>query len=243
MKLPSFNILKYQITPPWQIDLQHHQLMIALSLGVLTELGFCYFAIKKLNHIFSILQVETIAQFILLSIILGFMYFLPKRGNLRAKLGISLMNAEDWRLVAKSLGVIYLFQILFTPLWQKILELSGIGFREEQRLLEICSSAEWKTAIMVFFLAAILIPVVEEVVFRRVLFAVLLPLGVVPAVVVGALIFALLHFFILGFWSLFVLGIIFQVIYLRSKNLSVNIAVHIIFNSISISAALLSGVK
>lgn len=63
----------------------------------------------------------------------------------------------------------------------------------------------------------ILVPISEEVFFRRGLYGVLRPLGAWTALIVTSLLFSAVHFFLLGFPSLFLMGLVFQLVYLKTQ--------------------------
>lgn len=60
----------------------------------------------------------------------------------------------------------------------------------------------------------IVVPVCEEIFFRRLLFGLLRPLGAWAAVAGGAALFSAAHLFLLGAPSLFLMGPAFQLVYL-----------------------------
>lgn len=87
--------------------------------------------------------------------------------------------------------------------------------------------------------AVIVAPVVEEIGFRRVLFGLFRPLGAWPAILMSCAVFSLVHGFLLGIPGLFLLGFLFQYAYLRTRNLTAAVLLHMVVNLIATAAALI----
>ena len=84
--------------------------------------------------------------------------------------------------------------------------------------------------ILVAVLVALVIPAVEELVFRRLLYGLFRPLGGVVALGLTATLFGCVHFFLLGLPSLIFMGVVFQIAFLTSRNLLVPFMIHMIIN-------------
>ena len=82
--------------------------------------------------------------------------------------------------------------------------------------------------------AVIIAPLVEEILFRLVLFDALRPMGVGSAAVVAAGAFAFLHGTVVQAPALFVLGLVLQYMRGRYRTLWAPITLHATFNSISV---------
>ena len=79
---------------------------------------------------------------------------------------------------------------------------------------------------------AIIAPIVEEIVFRGVLYRLLaVRIGVPVAIVVSGLLFGAIHFNAMGFIPLSALGMYFAYLYQQTGSLWVPIAVHALFNA------------
>ncbi len=132
--------------------------------------------------------------------------------------------------------LMYLTNIAFTVLYSVI----GIaGSSENQEILEELITIN---PLVMLLPVAILIPVIEEVLFRGVLLEIFEKrFGVIAGAVISSLMFASLH--VTGASSLiflpiyFALGLILALLYLKSdKNILVAIGAHIINNSIVVIA-------
>ena len=77
---------------------------------------------------------------------------------------------------------------------------------------------------------AVLPPILEELMFRKVLCDRLMPLGEGYAVVVSALIFGLAHGNLFQFFYAFLLGIVFATVYIKTGRLRYTIVYHVIIN-------------
>ena len=93
---------------------------------------------------------------------------------------------------------------------------------------------------MLSVLVTVIVPVAEELLFRRILFAGLLPFGNNCAWIGTACVFSACHLFLAGAPGLFVIGLGFQWLYCRYKNLAASILAHGALNSCTILAVLFS---
>ena len=108
-----------------------------------------------------------------------------------------------------------------------------LGFpTDRQEMLDIFTRAESPAMIvLVIFLAVVVAPVVEELVFRAGLFRFLrLRLPRVVALTLPAVIFGSLHGNLVAFAPLVALGIIFSLAYERTGSLAVPVIAHGLFN-------------
>ena len=95
-------------------------------------------------------------------------------------------------------------------------------------MLAECDNASLPYFLALLALAGVLIPIVEELMFRRLLFGLLRPIGTVAAMLATALIFAAAHGFLYGLPALLGLGLVFQWQYLHTGNLLTPMMTHII---------------
>ena len=84
----------------------------------------------------------------------------------------------------------------------------------------------WVSALLVVFVA----PVMEELIFRKLLIDRLLPLGEYAAVVLSALLFATFHFNLYQFFYAGLIGALLALIYLRTGSIRLCIALHACVN-------------
>lgn len=160
--------------------------------------------------------------------------------QLPKKAGLGRMR---WRATGFTIGFMLPLTIavgVTTSCFQLLLKKFGIDFAECQPLLEFAAQADATTLVLVVLAVCVLVPIAEELLFRRAMFGALLPLGETPALIFTALIFALCHGFLLGLPGLFLLGAGFQYLYRRYQNLAYPLLAHAFFNFIPICAVLLS---
>lgn len=81
---------------------------------------------------------------------------------------------------------------------------------------------------------AVLVPVMEELAFRGVVFSSLRPFGTGFAVVGSAMIFALAHLDLSTVIFAFVAGLVFGYVYARTENLWVSICIHALNNGLAV---------
>jgi len=98
----------------------------------------------------------------------------------------------------------------------------------------------WRLTVLLISIT-VLAPVLEEILFRRVLYDLLHRYcGVWGGIILTSAIFAAIHLFLLGFPMLMLCGVIFQLAYLRSRSLTAAIELHAVFNTIGVITALVT---
>lgn len=93
---------------------------------------------------------------------------------------------------------------------------------------------DWNSFVLVAFIAIVIAPTIEEIVFRRVIFGfVRLKVGLAAAVIITSALFAGIHMRIVDFPTLFVLGVIWQLLFIFHKSLFPSILYHTFHNSVA----------
>ena len=124
-----------------------------------------------------------------------------------------------------------------TAAWKFVLKTLKIPFPETQEALIAIKEMSGVEKLRMFFGVCVLPPVLEELLFRRLLYGALLRLGRVPSAVLTALIFSVCHFFVAGLPGLFLLGIGFQYVYLKYRNLAAAMFLHFLVNATAFAFA------
>lgn len=226
----------WRIAPSWWMTAAI--LLAAFQTLCMVVLVFGLYLRDKL----PVLVPDGVAGSLMLAAMLGMLYHLPERGGLAAKLGLRKFRERDLRIVLAGIAAVYLWEFSVTPLWEMLLRALHITWRENQALLELCASGSWRRFVAMLALVGVLTPVMEEVLFRRLLYSLLRPLGVWNGLILTSFIFSAVHLFLHGFPALVGIGAVFQWIYLRSGNLAASILAHVIFNFIALSVAFFFGV-
>ena len=144
------------------------------------------------------------------------------------------LGGFDWKFVGRVLLLFLplMFAVGFaTFLWQKLLVFFGIPFEEKQQLLTMIKDYHGGKLFQLYFGVCVIPPLTEELLFRRLIYGELLRFGFMPAFIVTALMFSLCHFFISGMPGLFILGLAFQYVYLKEKNISAAMLLHWLVNT------------
>ena len=150
------------------------------------------------------------------------------------------LSAQDIKLCVKMWLPLLLTVGVVTLLWSSLLKYLHIPFQEKQVWLTVIKEYHGVESVQLFFGLCVLPPVVEELLFRRLIYAELLRFGKVTAFVVTAILFALCHFFAAGMPGLFVLGAAFQFVFLKQKNLSAAMLLHGLVNAAAFFSTVLS---
>ncbi|MDD5729152.1 MAG: type II CAAX endopeptidase family protein [Victivallales bacterium] len=166
------------------------------------------------------------------------LYYAGKPGGLRQK--FKLINFHPRQLLLSCAGAVLLLLVMgdFISLYHRIL--NGFGIRLQKPPIEaiLRESGGWTLAAVCAGII-ILAPFTEELVFRRFVFGFLAPrCGFTAALLLTALVFALIHFSLYSFPALFILGIAFQLIYLKFGSLYPAIFMHAFNNAIATAVIL-----
>lgn len=111
---------------------------------------------------------------------------------------------------------------------------------KKQFAVEIIGQYDGMALVKIFFALCIFAPLIEELLFRRIIYGFLLRYGFRFAMVLTAAGFSLCHFFIPGLPGLFLLGLGFQFAALKHRNLAASVWVHSMVNSFAFAAAYFS---
>lgn len=230
---------------PWRVNLPWMILLPILIVGIaaafLGALGgglAGYFLLDIMPNGSS--APELFGQNLLaLPVLFGAFALWPPVGRLAGKLGLRPLKWADLGIAVTICAAVIMLGGALTSVWQPLLDLTGIPYTEKQSLLISFATAPWWELIMMGVLLIVAVPVGEEILFRRVLFGLLRPLGAWNGILLTSLIFSLVHFFLFGIPALFVMGLGFQLAYLLRRNLSTAILTHGLVNTCALIATLL----
>ena len=164
---------------------------------------------------------------------LGLFYAEP-RGYLREKLSVrNEITGEDWLLLFRVLVILLAVNAVLTSVWMSLLRYLGISCAAQQEVAHLIARAPWGMALWMVFSVTVLSPLFEEILFRRLLYGLLLPLGEKAAFAGTALLFAGIHGFAAGFPALLMMGLAFQYVYQRSGNFLLPCLLHASVNFIA----------
>ena len=147
------------------------------------------------------------------------------------------LTKSEWKLVLLGFGIAVLGSGVLGDLWKTVLDIFEIPYDEEQPIVDMFRRSAWGGKLLVAITAVLVVPFFEEVLFRKTIFAFFARWGNILAIVITSFIFGAVHFFLLGFPSLCWIGLVFQVIYLRSRNIMVSTAAHGLLNLCALAAA------
>ena len=220
--------------PPWRVDVPWPFLPVMLL--VMTGIAImAFFAVSRFFSRFpGMIREGAVQASILLAVLLMFA-LIPPIGNVAGKLGVRKLRPGDLGFVLLGLLLIYLWQFFTLPLWSNFLDACDLAVEQRQVLLVECGRSSTLGFLEMLAVAGVLIPFVEEVVFRRLIFGFCRPVGMWTALIATSLIFAAAHDFLYGLPALFGLGAVFQLQYLRTGNLLAPVLTHMIFNLISLT--------
>lgn len=185
--------------------------------------------------------ITTIAFFIQNLIFLCPIYFLVvKKYKLKPEaLGfgnIGVINTLKW--IAKGFGLVIVFNIFFNSvILRYVNEVPGFLTQESHIPLFGEATPDIILAIIVLIIVA---PIVEETLFRGfILQSFLSKFGPKTASTVSAVIFALMHFEFQSMGKIFVLGLILNWLFMRTKSVWPCIGFHVLNNAVALLAEFL----
>ena len=151
-----------------------------------------------------------------------------------SQLGAKNPDIKDFAAVLLFYMAVIMISAIVTCPWEILLEYYGIEITAKQQMLVDVINANWPERIFMFLAICALTPVVEEVLFRRIIFGALLNVvSPLTAILTTSMLFAIVHFFLRGLPALFIMGLGFQLIYLMRKNLFSAILLHALVNGVA----------
>lgn len=146
---------------------------------------------------------------------------------------LPIRTAAAW--VLKGFGLMILFNGLFFLLSQRFAE-QVPGFEEQAPYLPLFGSGALDTSAAILVLV-ILAPIIEEIVFRGfVLQTLLAKIGPYSASALSAFIFAVMHLEPASGGAIFILALILNWIFMRSRSLAPCIVFHMLNNALALTA-------
>ncbi len=162
------------------------------------------------------------------------LFHVEPHGRLWEKLSIrNNLTGADWLLLLQTLVILLAVNAVLTTLWTGLLRYLGISCAMQQEVAQFIARAPWGMALWMVFSVTVLSPLFEEMLFRRLLYGLLLPLGEKTAFAGTALLFAGIHGFATGFPALLMMGLAFQYVYRRSGNFLLPCLLHASVNFIA----------
>ena len=153
-----------------------------------------------------------------------------------AQLGIKALRKRDFSTILVIYLIIVVFSAVIGNIWQDFLAGRGYDFAEQQDIIrEICNATTIQRVFM-FISVCLLTPVVEEVLFRRLIYGLWSSKLWLAATIFTSLLFSLMHFFVLGIPTLFLIGLGCQFICLYRQNLLLSILLHCLINTVAFFA-------
>ncbi len=159
-------------------------------------------------------------------------------GTIAERFGFRGISRRD-ALPAISMIGVFLAVAGVSYLFKKVLTLFGTNL-QEQPLVEFACKAGWGSFTLILVSGVILAPAAEELVFRHVVFNALcggMDRLKVPAAICSAALFSLIHGIMLQSLSLFLVGLVLQLGYLRG-GIARSILMHSAFNACSMACLL-----
>jgi hypothetical protein len=166
-------------------------------------------------------------------------YFVGKPGKLLRKLKLVRFRFSQ---ITVSFGVMLLLLFILgtaMPIYLQLLKILNI--ETEKPIIDTLIKSSGPAALFWLCLGVIVLaPISEELIFRRFIFDFLAPrCGFIGSIMISSGLFALIHFSVYSFLSLFILGVGFQLIYLKFRSIYPAIFLHAFNNAFAVSALLL----
>ena len=165
----------------------------------------------------------------------------------RRKLAVSTFFGMTWRGAARDVGagvVAFLgmmpILMLGTLLYQTLLRAFHVPVDFQDILINLTGEHAWSVRAYLFFLAVVLAPIAEEVLFRGILLRfVAQRAGILGGCVLTSMLFAAIHLHVPSLAPIFILSLSLSLVYLATGSLLSSITVHMLFNAQSLGLMLL----
>jgi len=167
------------------------------------------------------------------------MYFVGRPGRLLRKFKMIDLhrNHISFGFIGAIVALIGIANIMY--IYLGILKKIGVKL-EKPVVEEILKNSEPNSLWIIIFAVIVLAPISEEIIFRRFIFGFLAPrCGLIIAMVITAALFAAIHMSLYSLPALFLLGIAFQLIYLKFGSIYPAIIMHAFNNAIAVTLILL----
>ncbi len=191
------------------------------------------FALLEIKNISPIIHVLLPSVIIIPSICI-IMYFAGKPGNLLRK--FKMVNLHSDHISAGFAATIVLLFVMANLMYVYHKLLSMLGIKLEPPPIEaLLKSSDSSSLWFLCFGIIVLAPISEELIFRRFIFGFLAPrCGFIVSLLITAGLFAAIHMSLYSLPALFLLGIGFQLIYLKFGSLYPAIIMHAFNNAIAV---------
>ena len=152
-------------------------------------------------------------------------------------LGVKSISLQDVMITVLITVLILILSGIASKFWRFQLEHFGFKFHDKQDIAETISGGKsWLDLLLLYVSVCIITPIIEEVLFRRLIYSVFRKYDATAAFFVTSAIFSVIHFFIPGIAGLFILGCGFQFIFLYRKNLACAMIAHSMVNTVAFFA-------
>ncbi|MBR7156209.1 MAG: CPBP family intramembrane metalloprotease [Lentisphaeria bacterium] len=154
------------------------------------------------------------------------------------KCGLRRLCLRDILITVLITAAAILFSGFATSHWQNFLTANGISFAPKQAVLVQMKTVPPRHLLMLIAGTCLITPLIEEILFRRVIYGALLKMGMIPAFLLTSLLFGAAHFFLAGIPGLTILGMGFHLSFLLTGNLSAAVLSHLLVNTLATLSAL-----
>ena len=165
-------------------------------------------------------------------------------GKLTEKLGISLPEKKCIIHTLSFLPLLLIGVAAITMHWKYTLRKLEIPFENQQEMLKLVAFDSPLQVSLLILLVVMIVPFLEELIFRRILFDLFArSAGYNGAAFLSAGIFSAAHGFTAGAPALFLMGLAFQWIYSRHRNLACAVLLHALCNLFAIAVMVISKLR
>ena len=162
-------------------------------------------------------------------------YFVGKTGRLFRKFKLRSLHYSHILISLASAVLLLIVAGNVLRIYHMLLSTNGIKL-DSPKIEKLLQTSDSGSLYLMCFGIIVLAPISEELIFRRFIFGFLAPrYGFVAALLLTSLAFALIHFSLYSLPALFILGIGFQLIYLKFGSLYPAIMMHAFSNAIAVT--------
>lgn len=149
------------------------------------------------------------------------------------KCGLRRLCLRDILITIVITAAAIIFSGIVSSHWHNFLTANGVNFAPKQEVLVQIQRVPQRQLLMLLAGTCVITPLIEEILFRRVIYGMLLKLGMIPAFLLTSVLFGIVHFFLAGAPGLIILGMGFHLAFLLTGNLSSAVLAHVLVNSLA----------
>ncbi len=158
---------------------------------------------------------------------------LPFR-SARRRIGLRYPSKRTLKVSLVAYAIIMFLCAVVTPIWATIIDRLEVELPKHQSIVQAVMQMDWGWFGLYAIIWVLVVPIFEELLFRRGFYGILRPAGAWIALILTSLEFACNHDGVNVFPAIFIIGLGLQLVYLYTRNLFASMITHALINFTSL---------